>query len=262
MSATDITKASRKIPQSVFASATDYKFNLFWSEEIDALKRRVEQISRPFSNLFHSHEGIHSGNIRAKLFVSSKQGASCRPLIFGRDEIRPFGIIWGGGYVCYSEDIIDKVRGEYANLSRKEYFTNPKIFVRRTGDFVMAAVDRNGYFASNNLFVCVPIEECDLDYVTAILNSRLITWYFRSIQPRVGRLFAELKIVHLNTFPIRVVRDVRAKQLAGLSKFIKAKVEKDPRCDVVQQQQQINQLVYDIYDLTDKDIELVEANGR
>lgn len=36
----------------------------------------------------------------------------------------------------------------------------------------------------------------------AVLNSSLITWYFRTIQPRPGRLFAELEIEHLSAFPL------------------------------------------------------------
>jgi hypothetical protein len=35
----------------------------------------------------------------------------------------------------------------------------------------------------------------------ALLNSRFMTWYFRTVQPRTGRLFAELKIQHLVDFP-------------------------------------------------------------
>jgi hypothetical protein len=34
------------------------------------------------------------------------------------------------------------------------------------------------------------------------LNSRFITWLFRTIEPRKGRVFAEIKIKHLKTFPI------------------------------------------------------------
>ena len=47
-----------------------------------------------------------------------------------------------------------------------------------------------------------PIAEAELRGLEALLNSRLITWYFRAVQPRVGRLFAELKIKHLSAFPL------------------------------------------------------------
>lgn len=258
----DIREGAKRIPQSVFDTAPDYKINLFWSEESAELKKRIEKGSVPFSDLFHSHEGIHSGNIRAKLFLTQKRGRNCRPLIFGRDEIRPFGITWAGKYVDYSEDVIDKANGEYANLAHEEYFTGPKLFVRRTGDFVMAAVDRDGFFASNNLFVCVPVRGLDLDCISAILNSRLMTWFFRCIQPRVGRLFAELKIVHLNTFPIRMGNGKDMSQLATLAKKIKARTEADRNADISRDLEDVNRLVYQVYGMSQSDIAVIEGEGR
>lgn len=258
VSGTDVRHAARSIPQRVFEATPDFKFNLFWSEDTESLKLKIENNSTRFSDLFHSHEGIHSGNIRDKLFVPTKKDRSCRPLIFGRDEMKPFGITWAGKYVRYSDDIIDKANGEYANLAREEYFTQPKIFVRRTGDFVMAAVDRDGYFASNNLFVCVPREPCDLDYVSAILNSRVITWYFRCIQPRVGRLFAELKIIHLNTFPIRFAASALQTQVAAAARKLKAVAEKGSTAGTSDLRARLDALIYDVYELDRKDIERIE----
>jgi hypothetical protein len=76
--------------------------------------------------------------------------------------------------------------------------------VRRTGDSVLAAVDRAGLYASNNFFLVLPKDQCALDFdgLCALLNSNLMTWYFRAIEPRMGRVFAELKIKHLRVFPL------------------------------------------------------------
>ncbi|HRE12332.1 MAG TPA: TaqI-like C-terminal specificity domain-containing protein, partial [Ignavibacteria bacterium] len=99
---------------------------------------------------------------------------------------------------------MDKTKKEYAGLGKKEYFEIEKIVVRRTGDFVLAAVDYNKYYFSNNVFVCIPlkINSYDLNFVVGLLNSKLMTWYYRTIQPRTGKLFAELKINQLKTFPL------------------------------------------------------------
>lgn len=96
--------------------------------------------------------------------------------------------------------------------------------VRRTGDRLIAALDREGLFASNNLFVGLPRPDLDvpLEYIEAWLNSSQATWCFRAVSPRAGRLFAELKLKHLNRLPVplpgsrarteRVVRLGRALQ--------------------------------------------------
>ncbi len=92
----------------------------------------------------------------------------------------------------------------YANVGKTEWHEGEKVLVRRTGDYVLAAVDRSGLYASNNFFVVLPKEKCslDLDGLCALLNSRPMTWYFRAIEPRRGRVFAELKIKHLAAFPL------------------------------------------------------------
>ena len=55
----------------------------------------------------------------------------------------------------------------------------------------------------------------------AVLNSAFFTWYFRTVVPRKGRLFAELKINHLVDFPIPEPNrwsDAIVSQLASLSR--------------------------------------------
>jgi len=251
----------RRIPQSYFEQNTDYKFNLYWNPDIENLKHKTEAGAKRFGELFHSHEGIHSGNIRRKLFVDRKINSTCRPFIFGRSEIRQYGLIWAGTYVHYRADIIDKSKGEYAHLAKEEYFTQPKILVRRTGDHVMAAVDRNNFFCSNNLFVCVPRVAIDLDFVAAVLNSNLMTWYFRTIQPRVKRLFAELKIVHLNEFPINHSKPHDIRELSELGKKAsKLALSKGSEEALGSVTSAINKLVYQLYGLDEKETELIEKS--
>ncbi len=68
----------------------------------------------------------------------------------------------------------------------------------------MAAFDADGLHASNNLFLVLPrapAGQASLRATVAVLNSRLLTWCFRAMVPRVGRLFAEIKIQHLVALP-------------------------------------------------------------
>jgi hypothetical protein len=128
---------------------------------------------------------------------------SCRPLVFGRREVRPYAVQWGGSYVRLSA-VTGRQDARYANIGRRAWHERAKLLVRRTGDRVQAAVDSRGDYASNNFFVVFPRAEhpLDLDGLCAVLNSRLMTGYFRAVEPRRGRAFAELKIKHLSAFPL------------------------------------------------------------
>ncbi|HEU5059857.1 MAG TPA: hypothetical protein VFU21_25175, partial [Kofleriaceae bacterium] len=53
--------------------------------------------------------------------------------------------------------------------------------------------------------------------VVAVLNSALLTCCFRAQVPRVGRLFAELKIQHLAALPLAPLDRASARRLDRLA---------------------------------------------
>lgn len=194
--------------QSVFGELPGHKFNLYLHGAPLDLYRRLRSLSR-LGEALEMHEGVHTGNSRAKLFIDTKHNRYCRPLVLGRKELAPYQLKWGGRWLDTDPTLLDRKAGDYANLGRSQWHTRQKIVVRRTGDRVMAAFDPEGVYVSNNMFVLFPspghrsskgrILEPAL---VSLLNSRFMTWYFRAVQPRVGRLFAELKLVHLRDFPM------------------------------------------------------------
>lgn len=191
------------IPQADFLANPRYSFNLHLSSARRDVLDRLADCPR-LGDYFEVHEGVHSGNMRAELFVSAAVDASCRPLLFGRDEIAPYQLHWRGRYLRLAALPDRKTRERYANLGQPHWHERSKLLVRRTGDFVLAAVDDEGRYASNNFFLVFPRRPCSLslDGLGALLNSRFMTWYFRAIEPRRGRAFAELKIKHLTVFPL------------------------------------------------------------
>jgi hypothetical protein len=250
-----------KISQNQFLKNEGYKFNLYMDSPTKHLLDKLKA-SETFGNYFEPHEGIHSGNIRKKLFIDKKIDVHSRKLIFGRKEIQKFYITWAGKWVNYNPDIINKSKGEYAGLGKPEYFEDAKIIVRRTGDFILAALDLERYYFSNNAFVCLPKKNSPINikYALGILNSNIATWFYRAIQPRKGKLFAELKINVLKQIPMKNATLDRQKPIINLvDKIILAK-KTDPRKDTSKEEVKINNLVYDLYELTKNEIKLVE-NG-
>jgi adenine-specific DNA-methyltransferase len=192
----------------VFLTNDRHVFNLMLTEEKREIIDRLAGLPR-LERFFEAHEGVHSGNMRDELFTDQPVDDTCRPLYFGRDELAPYSLRWRGRYVRLGIVPDKKTRERYANPGQPSWFERDKILVRRTGDHVLAAVDRDHRWASNNFFVLLPragAGSCSLslEALCALLNSRFMTWYFRTIEPRKGRIFAELKIKHLDVFPLPV----------------------------------------------------------
>jgi hypothetical protein len=191
------------IAQADFRANPRHVFNLYLTPQRRRFLRGLANCPR-LGAYFEFHEGVHSGNLRSELFVAQRQDDSCRELLFGRDEIAPYRLQWRGRYVRLAALPTQRTRQRYANLGRKEWHERDKVLVRRTGDHVLAAVDRAHRYVSNNFFLVFAKQPCalDLDGLCALLNSRFMTTYFRLIEPRRGRVFAELKIKHLSAFPL------------------------------------------------------------
>ncbi len=190
--------------QSLFGELPRAKFNIYLDDHSLPLYQRLRKNPK-LGDRFEIHEGVHSGNSRAKLFLDHKPAGKSARLILGRNELRPFQLNWSGRWIDLEPSSIDRTAGDYANLGQARWHLSHKLVVRRTGDRIVAARDLDGHFVSNNLFVLVPRDQAaeeDLSAYLALLGSSLYTWYFRTDQPRVGRLFAELKIRQLRDFPV------------------------------------------------------------
>nr|WP_211232599.1 TaqI-like C-terminal specificity domain-containing protein [Brachyspira alvinipulli] len=268
---------SNRISQKVYNDNTGYKFNLYLTDDIINILNKFKNYNK-FSDYFESHEGIHSGNIRKKLFIDECLNNYCKKLILGGDEVKRYNLTWNGKWVNYSPNIIDKKNKEYAGLGNSKYFENNKLVVRRTGDFILANVDNDNYYFSNNVFVCIPkFTDISLLYFLGILNSKFLTWYYRTIQPRKGKLFAELKINVLNSFPMPNInlddkqdKEMHDKIVALVDSIIalnkKLAVEKNPNAVTMINRQinavdkQIDALVYKLYNLSDEEVRIIEGD--
>lgn len=198
-------KASRrKVSQSLWQNMPDQRINLHITKEEWSMWERLEAFPT-LSDLFEIREGVHSGNMRDKLFVDGPPKKCFEKLIVGGKEMAPYSLAWMGRFLNTEVPLGEK---DYCHLGKKGWRHARKILVRRTGDRVAAACDLDGWAASNNFFLLMPKQKVSdefLDAATGLLNSELYTWCYRALNPRKGRLFAEIKIKHLRTMPFPMI---------------------------------------------------------
>ncbi|GAI69416.1 unnamed protein product [marine sediment metagenome] len=113
-------------------------------------------------------------------------------------------------------------------------------------------------------------------YLLGLLNSKLISWWYQGLIPEKGRVFAEVKVVNLKKLPIRTVDfsnpedKVQHDKLVALvdnmlelqKKYHETRMERDK--ELYERQikivdAQIDRLVYDLYGLTEEEIEIIEG---
>ena len=244
----------------------DYVFNLKASATDWKIASKLLAF-QPLSAVAQCHEGIHSGNIREKLFVMGNK-SNMKPLFYGGkagDIIRPYVSYMSGWYVDYRPSIINQEAGEYASLRDERLFVLPKIYVTRTGNPFKAFYDNNSY-ASNNFF-SLQLKDYDknnkdnLLFLLPFINSKVCQFFIRSFAaPRLGESFIETKIIHLLKFPIpQVAQSEKSKLIALVEEIIKAK-EANQNADTADLEDRANSLIYQFYGLAEDEIKIIEQS--
>ncbi len=149
-----------------------------------------------------------------------------------------------------------------------------KLFVRQTGDSIVATLDAKGFLCLNNMHVLVPKAEFpNLLFILGVANSRLLNWYYHTLNPEIGEALAEVKKTNVEVLPVVMPSHRQEEDLAKLvgtimklnERFVEAaaaqgKVALQRQIDATDRQ--IDQLVYQLYELTDDEIALVESSSN
>lgn len=137
-----------------------------------------------------------------------------------------------------------------------------KILVRQTGDAIIAALDVDKHLCLNNLHVLEPRDPTlDLPAIVALLNSKLLTWCLRAMNPEAGEALAEVKKEFVEMLPVPS-RECFGR-LSKLSdsmmalKITAPSVMRDRQIRVVSKQ--IDAAVNEAFDLTAEEAALIDG---
>ncbi|MFA4718245.1 class I SAM-dependent DNA methyltransferase [Helicobacter pylori] len=106
-------------------------------------------------------------------------------------------------------------------------------------------------------------DKTEIKYLTALLNSKCIYFAMRKFYMG-GGIEGELKTNNLEKIPIPQIteknQELADKIIALVDKILKSK-EKDPKANTQRLEKEIDALVYQLYNLTDEEIKIIE-NGQ
>jgi len=207
-----------------------------------------------------------------KPFVSEKRkDATFRPLLRG-SLIQKYRILWNKDYWISFGDWLAEPR--YS----AQYDVPAKIVIRQTGDSLIATLDTEQFVVRDNLYTILMREKNNirLRFILGLINSKLLNWYYQSIlNPEKGEALAQVKRGHLVQLPLPSIRPIKSKDKAQHEKMVSLvdqmllltkrlpEVKTDHERTSLQRQidatdRQIDQLVYELYGLTEEEIRIVE----
>ncbi len=153
-----------------------------------------------------------------------------------------------------------------------------KIMARQTGDSIIATLVENDFIARNNLHILLPkLKDYDLRFILGLMNSRLMDLAYAFMNPEKGEALAEVKKQHVEHLPIRPINfaDSTDKalhdkivplvaQMLSLNKQLSGAKTDHEKTSLQRQidstDRQIDRLVYELYELTEEEIRIVEGS--
>ena len=141
-----------------------------------------------------------------------------------------------------------------------KYFSKERILLRETGSFLTAVYVGNETIYSNRSLYSILITDKTLStkYVLALLNSSLLQWYYSNMFKGDTELFPKIRIAQAKQLPIRKVSIEMQQPIIMLIDKILASKQSCPNADTSDIEHKINELVYQLYNLTSEEIAEVE----
>jgi len=246
--------------------------DLYADENMRHLIDRVRGQCQPLSDyVTHLISGIQTWKQHKSNFISDKPlSHEYKPLLEGKD-IGRYELAFDQKYIWYSKKVLNVMQDEAIFLLPE------KVLIQRISGGnrpLRATLDRDGYYCFNsiNTLVC---HDLDNRYILGILNSRFMSWFYGITFSNRSQLTVNIANRNLKQLPIRTINfdgptdAARHDKMVALvermlelhRKLAAAAIPADK--DLYQRQieatdRQIDALVYELYDLTEDEIKIVE----
>jgi len=141
---------------------------------------------------------------------------------------------------------------------------SPKIIYRQTANTIIAAVDEYKNYLDKTVHLIVPRtswEKYPARFLLGLLNSRLFSYLYAHIsQETEGRAFAQVKTTYIKK--LLIPKEIKETSIVTLVDQILAAKRKDPNADTATLERQIDEMVYELYNLTPDEIAIIERGKK
>ncbi len=137
-----------------------------------------------------------------------------------------------------------------------KFFKGIRIVFREIiGERFVCAVIEEDFIIDRSLYIALPKdEEIDVYYILGVLCSKMLVWLFKYEKNEFDELFPKIRLEEFKKLPIPKSNNLKA--IGKLAKEI-TKL-KQQGIYTREEENQIDQLVYQLYDLTEEEIKIIE----
>jgi len=201
---------------------------------------------------------VRGGSIGSRvLYKGTKKSYKDIPYIKGSD-ITKYDLSFSDNYLMHDWQSILSEKDTF-RFSKDFFDKTPKIVYRQTSNKIIATIDVEKNCCDKTVHILVNNEasKYDLRYVVALLNSKLLNYYFNSYKDEEGRAFAQVKTVDIKNLPFT---EIESDEIIQIVEKIQSLKKLDSNADIAVFVSKIDELVYSIYGMTKDEVLLVESS--
>ena len=240
-------------------------FELYLEKKAENLFEKIRSNNDILKNQVIFFYGLKTGDDR-KFLSRSERNSDYRKLLLSKDIDR-YSVKFNENYVWYVPDMMVKNKIT-ARPGDKERFESEKIIIARMGKNVVATYDNEKYYVKDAMLLLKKTEQTNLKYLTGLLNSKLINYYYKNYFITIDVLKNAILELPIAVADKTVKREICEKvtKILELSKKINDFGDKvtDERVKIGEEAKrtddEIDELVYKIYGISESEKEIVE-NG-
>lgn len=244
--------------QKYFLDTPLNRFRLFFSEKDKLFIEKIEaQEEIKLGEIAKITTGVRSKVGKDQIISKIKRSSKWKRGIISGGQVTPFLVVWNDDWINIDGKVL------FGGGWDANYVEQPKVMIRQTGDHIIAGIDFDNLYHLNNVHTCSPLhDKYDVRLIAAILNSKLMNKYYSLISLEEGRPLAQTDIETLEKLPFpKVDQNQKEEIIDRVNKIIEAFVN-DPNADVSDLVNDIDLLVYELFKLTENEIEIVEKGSE
>jgi type I restriction-modification system DNA methylase subunit len=199
--------------------------------------------------------GIKTSNDK-KFISNSPFPEDSYRLIRGRN-IQRYNTPLSQEWIWYRPDLfMEKVGAGPRKL--ENFLVKQKILIQDIAQEICATIDSNMYLCNDTINLIFSIDDkFKFEYILGLLNSKPVRFWHKKIFPEG----LHIKIYQLKEIPIPVVPFEKQDTVVGLVNQILFKKKSNPSADTSFLEYEIDKLVYQLYNLTPEEIEIIETTN-
>jgi len=250
-----------------------FVIDIFGDSSLKSITNKMDKTSIKMGELVDVFNGIATFKNMDGVLNKRKNKFS-KPILFGKDISR-YSYSFSGKFINYQKDKLLRSRDENIFLSKE------KLVMQRIGGILVTTYDDKQFYtfnSVNNLLVKQGVEY-KIQFFLGLLNSKLFCFYYVSKFTNRSSLTVNISKTFLDFLPICAIDfsnplerkhhdelvDLADKMLELHEQLNAAKFdsEKEPiERQIKATDKKIDQLVYQLYGLTEEEIKVVEGDGK